>query len=983
MPIAQPSGNTSVLPRINHIISSGKLMKTVPSGSGYKTTMLNQPINAPLSIMATGSAVRRSAGTGQATNNHSLMPRTTLTPISKMNQDLISALPSNVTNSITITAKTMPPNVNSTSIISNAVAAAKAAAAQSHKSGSGSDAACNTTTNIIPPGTTITKIATLGNSGAGGSRLMTSARIVQLKPSPVAAMSRSPAVAPQQVTTKSGALRTTLSVAATAQPPTQLPSAAQQAQPPPPTTISILDAKVSASKTLPTQFQHLHQYMSNNPSAGGSGTPPSLLKTTHSGETKTIYMSKGRSTLPPVTTNVTMPRPNTSITVHPKKSAAATAVMSVDPMPTVDHSDHTTNAEPKRFSVQIMNGVLSDPKGPIQLLLSSTDALVKPPVPELQPQSPDIGAAQSPPKTVDIPTAASTGTQIATSPPASPKSDTDSDALRLGSPTTNRRRLVAAQPQSPRTQSRSLSLMVPPIAAAPKYRRSKQQRYRNIEPSRLQVPMNSKPAADMQETAAEEAVTATAALPIAAAESINVMVPSPEYELLECTEQIDPPSSPSSVNSERTKQQQQQKQRAQTANNAAKPSKGPTDAEMASVLTAVARDAAFATSKERPIGQIDVMSTVNWRNGTGYLPRGGICLQTNEFLLMEPVRRHHSLVSSAFERSVNDEANLKIYNYRKTMRSRPYPMRYPRQHAHLDQRLRLAQFAKQQALTPDAFDRPSTGRKDIPFNWDNYLLVSKAMAAPVELFTNAYPTASNGFEVGMKLEAVDPANNSRFCVCTVVLVIGYRVKLAFDGYGLQFAFWVNADAKEIYPPGWCKRTNRKLLAPPNAAEPFDWASYIEATEATGAPHTFFTHLSTLSTDVANPLCTGMKLEADDPRNTGNLHVATVADVITERVLIKMDGFDERYDYWTDYRSPCLHPVNWHREFGYKLVTPPGKLWFTSNPPPSQLCSLTYLLYDLFAYQISRYLSTGTRIWRQPMRRSRSHITCASGSPKGL
>ena len=95
----------------------------------------------------------------------------------------------------------------------------------------------------------------------------------------------------------------------------------------------------------------------------------------------------------------------------------------------------------------------------------------------------------------------------------------------------------------------------------------------------------------------------------------------------------------------------------------------------------------------------------------------------------------------------------------------------------------------------------------------------------------------------MKLEAIDPQNQSLFCVCTVEQKLGYRVKLHFDGYSHAFDFWVNVDSMDIFPPGWCKNTGRVLQAPPNFKDGFDWAHYLNEHNSMGAPKSLFTHLN--------------------------------------------------------------------------------------------------------------------------------------------
>ena len=73
---------------------------------------------------------------------------------------------------------------------------------------------------------------------------------------------------------------------------------------------------------------------------------------------------------------------------------------------------------------------------------------------------------------------------------------------------------------------------------------------------------------------------------------------------------------------------------------------------------------------------------------------------------------------------------------------------------------------------------------------------------------------------------------------------------------------------------------------------------------------------------------GMKLEAVDKKNnTETTCVATVIDVLGDRVLVHFDGWDNIYDYWSDPSSPFLHPVGWCQENGKPLSPPNGLLAF--------------------------------------------------------
>ncbi|KAH8251934.1 hypothetical protein KR038_011466 [Drosophila bunnanda] len=211
-----------------------------------------------------------------------------------------------------------------------------------------------------------------------------------------------------------------------------------------------------------------------------------------------------------------------------------------------------------------------------------------------------------------------------------------------------------------------------------------------------------------------------------------------------------------------------------------------------------------------------------------------------------------------------------------------------------------------------------------PFRWSEYLKAKgRDVAAPIHLFLNPFPISPNCFERGMKLEAIDPENCSLFCVCSIADVRGYRLKLTFDGYSSMYDFWVNADSQDIFPPGWCDETGRFLQAPRDyCPERFSWSRYLVKTNAKAAPRALFAHLKMpQQTGVCNGFAVGMHLEAEDLNDTGKICVATVADILDERVRVHFDGWDDCYDLWVHVSSPYIHPCGWH-ENRQQLIVPP-------------------------------------------------------------
>ena len=124
------------------------------------------------------------------------------------------------------------------------------------------------------------------------------------------------------------------------------------------------------------------------------------------------------------------------------------------------------------------------------------------------------------------------------------------------------------------------------------------------------------------------------------------------------------------------------------------------------------------------------------------------------------------------------------------------------------------------------------------FLWQAYLEWASAKAAPDRLFP--HPLEGHHFQLGMKLEAIDPEHQALICVVSVVEVVGHRLRLHFDGYGDSHDFWENADSENLFPAGWCSQ-HEQCLVPPKGYSPqsFRWANYLTITSSLAAPEPLF------------------------------------------------------------------------------------------------------------------------------------------------
>ncbi|XP_053769395.1 lethal(3)malignant brain tumor-like protein 4 [Desmodus rotundus] len=219
---------------------------------------------------------------------------------------------------------------------------------------------------------------------------------------------------------------------------------------------------------------------------------------------------------------------------------------------------------------------------------------------------------------------------------------------------------------------------------------------------------------------------------------------------------------------------------------------------------------------------------------------------------------------------------------------------------------------------------PSATAQDT-WAWDQYLKEQNATAAPIELFSQdqSFPEYENGFQVGMRLEGVDPRRPAVFCVLSVAEVCGHRLRLHFDGYLSCYDFWTNAGSPDLHHVGWCEKTKHELHVPKGyRKDKFVWMNYLKAYKLQNAPKKLFRNRSS-NGPVPKEFQVGRKLEAVDRKNPALVCVATIADIVEDRLLVHFDNWDDSYDYWCDVNSPYIQPVGWCQENGRTLITPQG------------------------------------------------------------
>ncbi|XP_037540239.1 lethal(3)malignant brain tumor-like protein 1 [Nematolebias whitei] len=233
------------------------------------------------------------------------------------------------------------------------------------------------------------------------------------------------------------------------------------------------------------------------------------------------------------------------------------------------------------------------------------------------------------------------------------------------------------------------------------------------------------------------------------------------------------------------------------------------------------------------------------------------------------------------------------------------------------------------------------GCKEEEFTWINYLRMTKAQVAPKELFASpGRLDVKCGFEIGMKLEAVDRMNPSLICVATVTDVVDNRFLVHFDNWDDTYDYWCDASSPYIHPVGWCQENNLPLTPPQDYPDPgqFSWSRYLEETGSKAVAADAF------KVRPAHSFQPRMKLEAVDKRSPGLIRVATVEEVDTHRIKVHYDGWSHVYDEWMDSDHPDIHPAGWCEATGHPLKVPPRDTK-TQQPhgvrEPPTMCQATY------------------------------------------
>ncbi|CAB3371844.1 Hypothetical predicted protein [Cloeon dipterum] len=119
---------------------------------------------------------------------------------------------------------------------------------------------------------------------------------------------------------------------------------------------------------------------------------------------------------------------------------------------------------------------------------------------------------------------------------------------------------------------------------------------------------------------------------------------------------------------------------------------------------------------------------------------------------------------------------------------------------------------------------------------------------------------------------------------------------------------------------------------PNDYGNFDWVTYLAETNSKAAPAKCFRQWPD---PPSNDFKLGMKLEAKDPRNLDSTCIATVVGILGPRLRLRLDGSDNKNDFWRLVDSNEIFPGGHCKAHGGILQPPLGFRMNVSSWPTFQ------------------------------------------------
>ncbi|XP_044247989.1 scm-like with four MBT domains protein 2 isoform X3 [Ursus arctos] len=221
-------------------------------------------------------------------------------------------------------------------------------------------------------------------------------------------------------------------------------------------------------------------------------------------------------------------------------------------------------------------------------------------------------------------------------------------------------------------------------------------------------------------------------------------------------------------------------------------------------------------------------------------------------------------------------------------------------------------------MPPDAIKEKYT-------DWTEFLIrdLTGSRTAPASLLEGDHADLrSHFFTVGMKLETVNLSEPFHICPASVTKVFNnHFFQVTIDDLRPEpskLSMLCHADSLGILPVQWCLKNGVNLTPPKGySGQDFDWADYHKLHGTEEAPPFCFRN-----TSFSRGFTKNMKLEAVNPRNPGELCVASVVSVKGRLMWLHLEGLPTPApEFIVDVESMDIFPVGWCEANSYPLTTP--------------------------------------------------------------
>ncbi|XP_026207597.1 lethal(3)malignant brain tumor-like protein 2 isoform X2 [Anabas testudineus] len=232
------------------------------------------------------------------------------------------------------------------------------------------------------------------------------------------------------------------------------------------------------------------------------------------------------------------------------------------------------------------------------------------------------------------------------------------------------------------------------------------------------------------------------------------------------------------------------------------------------------------------------------------------------------------------------------------------------------------------AMTSKLLVPPQDVKQNIP-DWKEYLMkkLVGTNTLPVDFYLKLAESMRTSFRISMRVEVVDPKHVSRTRFAFVDSIIGGRLRLVFTDQtdapeNVTSDFWCHMWSPLVHPVGWSSRVGHAIKAPGNSweASPSSLRGNSDSTFLLfKKPRTVYMQGGFFEE--------GMKLEAIDPLNLGNICVATVHKLLLDGYLmVGIDGTTSKDGSdWFCYHasSHAILPIGFCKKNNIPLTVPPG------------------------------------------------------------